>query len=66
MASRTVLYYLSLLLITAWFFIISYKCNFSNKIIADDVADNYTKFHTWCEPLLKKKGFNYLPKPGAI
>lgn len=66
MASRSVLYYLSLLFITSWFLTIAYKCNFSNKVIADDFADNYTKFHTWSEPLLKKKGFNYLPKPTAI
>ena len=72
MGSRTAIYYLSAVMITAWFLAIAYQCNTQNKAVADEIYDNYLKFYTWSEPQLKRSikntpfKFLELPKPGVI
>ena len=60
------LYYLGVALITGWFFTNAYITYAQNKEYSDELALNYSKFHGWSEPILRKRASflsGVMPKP---
>ncbi len=51
--THQMVYYLGVILVTVWFFTLSYMAFTQNKYFADEMQLSYTKFHTW--------GIKYIP-----
>ena len=45
--THQMVYYLGVILVTVWFFTLSYMAFTQNKYFADEMQLSYTKFHTW-------------------
>ena len=64
--TQHLVHYLALLLLLGWFLTQAYMCFFEIKAFGDELHLNYSKFHAWSEPTLRRKAWVKLPSSDFI